>query len=318
MISTEKIATFISNPGQVHLSDVIELEALAEKHPYTQIFSMLTLKGLANEKDSRFDEILLKHSYRITNREQLYNLVHQIDSMNNDSANQIDSNLTEPVRAEEVIIEGSVSELTEELSKKDLIQLEESVNEKSDESVDEVTDEVAESEEPILEQNILHHVYANSFQLEALSAEEERALEERQAEKVKEKASDLKETQPTVLEQISFNSWLHANKNYMPADDVDTAAIHAVVNDFKDFDPLEELTGEIQKPKREFFSPAKKAKESLREETIPVSETLAKIYALQGNYPKAIEAYEQLSLNFPEKKIFFANLIKDLKKKLNS
>jgi hypothetical protein len=45
---------------------------------------------------------------------------------------------------------------------------------------------------------------------------------------------------------------------------------------------------------------------------------LAKIFALQGNYPKAIYAYEQLMLSNPEKKIFFASQIKELKKKLNT
>ena len=60
------------------------------------------------------------------------------------------------------------------------------------------------------------------------------------------------------------------------------------------------------------------AKESIDENKMPVSETLAKIFALQGNYPKSIYVYEQLILIFPEKKSFFATQIKNLKKKLNS
>ena len=71
----------------------------------------------------------------------------------------------------------------------------------------------------------------------------------------------------------------------------------------------------FEKPKKEFYSPAKKAKESVSENAMPVSETLAQIFALQGNINKAIQVYEQLSLSFPEKKSFFADQIKKLKKK---
>jgi pentatricopeptide repeat protein len=42
---------------------------------------------------------------------------------------------------------------------------------------------------------------------------------------------------------------------------------------------------------------------------------LAEIYVKQGNYPKAIEIYEQLMLSNPEKKLFFASRIKYIKLK---
>jgi hypothetical protein len=74
----------------------------------------------------------------------------------------------------------------------------------------------------------------------------------------------------------------------------------------------------ITRSKAEFFSPSRKAKESLDEDAVPVSETLAKIYAAQGNYPKAIHVYHQLMLSFPEKKSLFAVQIEALKKKITA
>lgn len=56
-----------------------------------------------------------------------------------------------------------------------------------------------------------------------------------------------------------------------------------------------------------------KARKSSEESGIPVTETLAKIYLNQKLYLKAIQAYEKLSLKYPEKKAYFANLITEIK-----
>ena|ERR1700741_3385205 len=76
---------------------------------------------------------------------------------------------------------------------------------------------------------------------------------------------------------------------------------------------IESDPGRIKLGSQKFFTPANDAKKSLLENEHLVTETLAKIYALQGNISKAIRAYEILSLKFPQKSVYFASLIEKLK-----
>jgi hypothetical protein len=59
-----------------------------------------------------------------------------------------------------------------------------------------------------------------------------------------------------------------------------------------------------------------RAKLSAIDENTPMTETLAKIYARQGKFKKAIYAYEKLSLKYPEKSTYFASQINRLKSNL--
>jgi hypothetical protein len=119
----------------------------------------------------------------------------------------------------------------------------------------------------------------------------------------------------------SFTSWLKsagekrdvsASAEEKAVETAEKRSVDEIIDTFIKEEPT------ITRRKTEFYSPSVKAKESLDEEAMPVSETLAKIYAAQGNYPKAIHVYHQLMLSFPEKKSLFAVQIEALKKKITA
>ncbi len=74
----------------------------------------------------------------------------------------------------------------------------------------------------------------------------------------------------------------------------------------------------ISRPKSEFFSPSKVAKQSITYDDGLVSETLAEIYVKQGNLPMALKAYRTLHLQNPEKMTYFASRIKEISRLMES
>jgi len=60
------------------------------------------------------------------------------------------------------------------------------------------------------------------------------------------------------------------------------------------------------------------AYESISDEELPASETLAAIYESQKDYKKALRIYQKLMLKFPDRMTYFAGLIASTKEKLNN
>ncbi|MDQ0636623.1 hypothetical protein QF042_000188 [Pedobacter sp. W3I1] len=93
----------------------------------------------------------------------------------------------------------------------------------------------------------------------------------------------------------------------------------AEIKDAKGAEIIERFLKEdptIKPPKPEQIDNENKAKKSAEDNYDLVSETLAKIYIEQMLYHKAIDTYKKLSLKYPEKSRYFADLIQSIEKKL--
>ncbi len=128
----------------------------------------------------------------------------------------------------------------------------------------------------------------------------------------------VKKQQPQLDEKHTFSEWLRLTSIHsVKAVEIEREKKKPSQKD-ELIDKFLREEPKISKPqKAEFFSPVNMAKQSIIEDDDLVTETLAQIYEKQGFYPKAIKAYEKLSLKYPEKKLSFAARIENLRQQLN-
>ena len=353
MLSSESIHQQMRNTSSCSTLHLNELKELMDLYPFASSIVTLYLKSLANDQDLRLSSQLEKYAYQIPNRALLYDLlvtqtnvireeakaqpeiIQEVSTeiLLNDKTVEVEQiALVDPISVEDIPVEKTeepefseeeTEELetliepvakTEVLSAKEIIVEQEVLDEGEEESSLNIPHQIEETREldevdtmiqsAVISSSYLQLAYPGAA--EEVETEENNApIEETQEEEVVLETIQVLEPSATI-EPKSFTDWLKMGE----------------ILDGSSEEPAPEEKKpsfyHFEKPKKEFFSPVKKAKESLDENKMPVSETLAQVFALQGNINKAILVYEQLILIFPEKKSFFASQIRNLKRKLNS
>lgn len=292
-----ELIQLISTPYKSIYGDMEKLQELKKQFPFFQSAHML-LTLVSKKYDSGiYQDTLRKTAITIPNRARLYSLLNSAEVM------------------EEVVEEKQTSEI-EHLK---AIELH---SDKQKPSEEELTQQV--------EKEMEKQLITAFVEKEVLKTHDWYKPKEKKELKKKEEKDEKKEE----INSGSFSDWLQALKK---ADRVEAGTEtkteeveeeeSRIITDFKKPDDkkafekaiidkiIEAEPGNIRlDPNQKFFEANQKAKESLLENEHLVTETLAKIYALQGNVPKAIRAYEILSLKFPQKSAYFASLIENLKK----
>lgn len=312
--------TLILDPANVDPKYKKELKNLVNDFPYSANIRLLYLSALLNDTDIHFEEELKKTAGYITDRRVLRQLVDKpvikedyivneitLKAKQKESESlevktapevldetkgiklEIVTNNTEPQESEEVI--------TEEPGKKPLP--EEELIPPTKDPIQPSTSFISE-----LDNQIISSAINASLSLEVDKASAEIKLEENQPQK---------EEQTENNDPKSFLEWIGVSatevKPEISLKQAERLAFkkraESLINEF--------ITNQPKiKPKKEFYSPENMAKKSLVDNENIVTETLAKVYADQGNISKAKSIYEQLILRFPEKKSYFATIIRNL------
>ncbi len=314
MINSVNIGSYIKSPESIPGDSVEDFKKIIELYPYCSTAYLLHLKSLSQSNNLHFDEHLKLAAAHVMDGEKLYHLIHSEE----------------------------ISEIPETPVEK------EETNETSDKSTIKV--DSIEKNETItspLEVDILSHAVEAAYDLTAHETTEEPTIDAaKDSEKEKSETVQKEIVEPVEIAKLkveskidtsnfTFIEWLKHKQNTQEStptdkiDHTDTGSLEPLRESISDSKKMskKEINALLDKfiseeprisvPRKEIFDSNKNAKRSLEETRSNVTETLAKIHLMQKNYSKAISAYEQLILLYPEKKTFFANQIKKIKDENN-
>jgi hypothetical protein len=309
-MNTDKLIALVQNPVLLKDVELNELEKLVKVYPYFSIARVLLTKKMQQTQHLLLKKEIKKTAVSVPNRKLLYEFLYHTGLLKNIEKSEEITTKIEDTNAEtltpEIILD--TEETTSSFSKP--VEIESTVQPSSSFAkpinLKDFGKEKA-SDIDILEQQIIGQTIEHVLSLEIESQNEILPIKEDSTptpEQNSQKFSDWL----NILDHDRLKTW---REN--PEENEEPVTNEAdIINSFlqKDINIITPSNNEIE------YSPSNLARLSLVDDEDFVTETLANIYAEQGNLQKALTAYKKLLLKYPEKKTYFAARIEKIEKDL--
>ncbi|PTX58534.1 hypothetical protein C8N46_11324 [Kordia periserrulae] len=344
----------LQNPVHINAAQTEAIAAIAKQFPYFQAARVVHLKGLKNQDSFQYNQHLKITAAYTTDRSILFDFItsntfeqHEISSTIKETHNNINDI---DVTAEEVVVN---QHLLMEEAIKTKIQEADAILDPELFQPKEIKVEPELESEPELEVEVETKTVTATETETPVETDTKKSKKKRKKDKKKKKkekaakkvtsTSEAPEETLQLGKPLSFNKsekhsfaeWLQLT-NFQPIDRSDerpkiitseeetapkevTKSEKAAPNEAekqKRFALIDKFIGKNPKitPKPTLEKTINLASDASVDQSVLMTETLAKVYLEQKKYKKAIKAYDILILKYPEKSGFFADQIRAIKK----
>lgn len=310
---------YVEDPGAISPEALKDLEEINRLFPWFAGGRILYAKALKNGNDIRFSEALKDAALFSGSRKNLYSLLHApVQEIGKDSTSTVDEKNEDEIKQNAI----SIPEVVEVVQSSPFAKEDAAELTSGDQKDNDFIEQIQFSQAPEKTELDLDTDKESSptETLNELIATESKVEETDDSFNKEALSIDIIEESPLLTASVSegeksFLDWMKLVNKESP-EKTGIQEVKKETADFKSDSLIEQFIKtepRIGKPeKTEFFSPVNMARKSLEDREDIVSETLATIFAAQGEVGRAIRIYQKLSLLNPEKSAYFAALIQKL------